>query len=68
MNSTELDSFCVLDSIGGDALPTVVEHKMDSTTGYELITITQTNEDGSIDCVCLARADILRLQLQLKGH
>ena len=68
MDSTVLDTFQVMFADDEEALPTVVEHKMDTTTGYELITLTQTNADESIDCVCVTRADILRLQLQLKGH
>lgn len=69
MDRTILDSFGVLAAHDDtEALHTVVEHMVDTKTGYELITIAQTNEDGSIDCVCVTRADILRLQLQLKGH
>lgn len=65
---TELQRFLVLDSEGEAGLPTVVMHHYDVTTGYELITITQTNDDGSDDCVCLSRAQLAGLAAQAKGH
>lgn len=65
---TELAHFMVLDAAGVDALDTVVVHHADITTGYELLTITQTNEDGSIDVVCLTRGQLAELASQMKGH
>jgi hypothetical protein len=67
-DTTELASFQVLDISGTVVLPTVVQHHHDITTGYELITITQTNEDGSLDCVCMSRAQLAALAAQAKGH
>ena len=65
---TELAHFMVPDAAGEDALDTVVVHHADITTGYELITITQTNEDGSTDVVCLTRDQLATLASQAKGH
>ena len=65
---TELAHFRVPDAAGVDALDTLVVHHADITTGYELITITQTNEDGSTDVVCLTRDQLAALASQAKGH
>lgn len=67
-DTTELAHFGVLDSLGEVALDTLVEHHIDTTTGYELITITQTNENGSNDVVLLSREQLASLAQQAKGH
>ena len=68
MDSTTLAEFMVLDSDGEGGCRTHVEHKVCPQTGYDLVTITQHNEDDSIDCVVLSRADLLSIQSQVKGH
>lgn len=65
---TILADFEVLDASGEVALPTSVVHHMDTATHYELITISQTNEDGSIDTVCMSREQLASLASQAKGH
>lgn len=65
---TTLAHFRVPYAAGEDALDTLVVHHIDITTGYELITITQTNEDGSTDVVCLTRDQLAALASQSKGH
>lgn len=67
-DSTVLQHFGVLSSDNETALDTVVELHVDTCTNYELITITQTNEDGSDDVVCLGRHQLIGLLKQLKGH
>lgn len=65
---TELANFLVVDESGTVQMPTVVNHHIDIVSGYELVTISQTNEDGDTDVVCLHREQFLAIQLQLKGH
>lgn len=49
-------------------LDTQVVHHFDSCTGFDLITLTQTNEDGSTDVVCITREQLAALASQAKGH
>jgi hypothetical protein len=65
---TVLAHFGVPDADNETVLDTQVVHHLDTCTGYELITITQVNEDGSTDVVCLTRADLAALATQVKGH
>lgn len=65
---TVLAHFGVPDAAGRDVLDTLVVHNIDITTGYELITITQTDEDESTDVVCLTRQQLAALASQMKGH
>lgn len=65
---TELASFNVVDESGTVTMPTVVCHHIDIVSGYELVTLSQTNEDGDTDVVCLHREQFLAIQHQLKGH
>ena len=67
-DSTTIAHFGVLDASGTVALDTLVEHHYDTVNGYELFTITQTNEDGSHDTVSLSREQLASLVLQAKGH
>lgn len=66
--TTRLQEFLVLDATGDSSLPTAVYHHYDTLTGYELITITQTNDDDTNDVVCLSRAQLLGIISQVKGH
>lgn len=66
--TTELAHFNVLDASNVTGLDTLVEHHYDTISGYELITITQTNEDGTHDTVCLSREQLASLAQQAKGH
>ena len=68
MSGTTLAQFGVLDASGTVALQTEVTHHFDNTTKYELIGISQTNEDGDVDTVVLSREQFLSIQAQLKGH
>ncbi len=65
---TELMHFLVPDAENVNTLDTTVTHHCDSSTKYELITITQVNWDGSTDVVCLTRDQLVALANQLKGH
>ena len=65
---TVLAHFGVPDSANEVVLDTHVVHNLDTLTGYELITITQVNEDGSTDVVCLPRDELAALATQAKGH
>lgn len=65
---TVLARFGVPDADNETVLDTQVAHHLDTFTGYELITITQVNEDGSTDVVCLPRAELAALANQMKGH
>ena len=67
-DTTRLQEFLVMDATGEGSLPTAVDHHYDTVTGYELITITQTNDDGTNDVVCLSRAQIAGIISQVKGH
>lgn len=64
----ELAHFRVLDLDGENGLDTVVHSHMDTCSGYHLITITQHNDDGTEDCVCLSREQLASLAAQAKGH
>lgn len=66
--TTRLQEFLVLDAAGESSLPTAVDHHYDTTTGYELITITQTNDNDTTDVVCLSRAQLAGIVSQAKGH
>lgn len=68
MSGGTIAQFGVLDASGTIVLPTEVTHLYDSTIAYELICISQTNEDGDIDTVVLSREQFLSIQAQLKGH
>ena len=68
MSDCTIAQFGVLDASGTVALPTEVTHHYDSTTAYEFICISQTNEDGYIDTVVLSREQFLSILAQLKGH
>jgi len=63
-----LDVFGVLDAGGNVALKTQADHHCDTVTGYDLVTITQTNEDGSSDMVCLHRHQLITLASKVKGN
>lgn len=65
---TVLAHFGVPDAENETVLDTQVVHHFDTYTGYELITITQVNEDGSTDVVCLPRAELAALATLVKGH
>ena len=65
---TVLAHFGVPDAENDVVLDTQVVHHLDTLTGYELITIKQTNEDGSTDVVCLPSAELAALATQAKGH
>lgn len=69
VKSTEvLSKFNVPSQDGSAVLATVVEHHVELPSGYELITITQTNDDGTIDCVCMHRHQLAALANMAKGH
>lgn len=65
---TVLVRFGVPDAENETVLDTQVVHHLDTSTGYELITIAQVNEDGSTDVVCLPRAELAALATLVKGH
>lgn len=67
-SDTVLARFGVPDASGESVLDTEVVHHIGTVTKYELITITQTNEDGSTDVVCLTREQVTSLASQAKGH
>lgn len=68
MSGCAIAQFGVLDASGTVALQTEVTHHYDNATAYELICISQTNEDGAIDTVVLSREQFLSIQTQLKGQ
>lgn len=66
--STVLCTFGVVNATDDEVLETEVRHYMDTSTGYDLITIAQVNADGATDVVCLSREQLLSIQSQVKGH
>jgi len=64
----ELAHFKVLDLDGENGLDTVVHSVMDTCSGYHLIIITQHNEDGTNDTVCMTREQLANLASIAKGH
>lgn len=64
----ELAVFDVPDAMNDTVLHTIVEHHIDTDTGYELISITQQNTDGPTDVVLLTRDQLAALAAQAKGH
>ncbi len=67
-SETLVAHFRVPDISGEVLLDTVCTHHVDIVEGYELFTLTQTNQNGTCDVVCLTREQLAALTNAAKGH